>query len=85
MKEFEFTVKAADGLHARPAGILVKEAAKFSSDITMSFNGKDASVKKLFALMKLGVKQGDTVKVTASGADEAEAIKAVETFMGENF
>ena len=51
----------------------------------MSFNGKDASVKKLFALMKLGVKQGDTVKVTASGADEAEAIKAVETFMGENF
>ena len=50
MKEFSFTVKAADGLHARPAGILVKEAGKFSSDITMFFNGKEGSVKKLFEI-----------------------------------
>ena len=85
MKEFSFTVKAKDGLHARPAGILVKEASKFNCDITMFFNDKEASVKKLFALMKLGVKQGDTIKVQASGADEAEAIAAVEKFMGENF
>ena len=85
MKEFEFTVKAKDGLHARPAGILVKEAMKFASDITMTFGDKEASVKKLFALMKLGVKMGDTVKVQATGADEADAIAAVEKFMGENF
>ena len=85
MKEFSFTVKAKDGLHARPAGILVKEATKFASDITMTFNDKEASVKKLFALMKLGVKQGDTIKVKANGADEADAIAAVEKFMGENF
>ncbi|HIW35417.1 MAG TPA: HPr family phosphocarrier protein [Candidatus Treponema faecavium] len=85
MKQFTYTVKAADGLHARPAGILVKEAAKFSSDITMSFNGKEASVKKLFALMKLGVKQGDTVTITANGADESDAVKMIETFMGEHF
>ena len=85
MKEFNFTVKAEAGLHARPAGILVKEALKFSSTITMFFNGKEASVKKLFALMKLGVKQGDTVTVQAEGEDEDKAIKAVETFMGENF
>ena len=85
MKEFSFTVKAKDGLHARPAGILVKEATKFASDITMTFNDKEASVKKLFALMKLGVKQGDTINIKAEGADEADAIAAVEKFMGENF
>lgn len=85
MKEISFTVKAKDGLHARPAGILVKEAMKFQSDIKMYFNDKEASVKKLFALMKLGVKQGDTVKLTADGADEQDAINAVEKFMGENF
>ncbi len=85
MKECKYTIKAADGLHARPAGILVKEAGKFTSNITMSLNGKEASVKKLFALMKLGVKQGDTVTITAEGTDETEAINTIETFMGEHF
>ncbi len=85
MKEFSYTIKAADGLNARPAGILVKEAGQFQIEITMVFNDKTASVKKLFALMKLGVKQGDTVVIKADGPDESKAIDTIKTFMGEHF
>ncbi|MCR5763793.1 MAG: HPr family phosphocarrier protein [Treponema sp.] len=85
MKTFEYTLKAADGIHARPAGVLVKEAAKFKSDITVACKGKEASAKKLFALMKLGAKQNDVITVTVSGEDEDEAFNAVSAFIGENF
>ena len=56
MKKFNFTIKDENGIHARPAGLLVKEANKFSSQIEISSNGKTADAKKIFALMSLGVK-----------------------------
>ncbi len=85
MKEFEYTVKAADGLHARPAGILVSKAAAYTCDITIESKGKDASLKKLFAIMKLGVKQNDKIKVTFSGVDEEAAYAEVKSIIEENF
>lgn len=85
MKSFSYTIKAKDGLHARPAGRLAQEAARFTSDITLECGDKSASVKKLFALMKLGVKQGDEVSIKAEGEDEEAAMAAVQAFMEENF
>lgn len=85
MKTFEYTIKAKDGLHARPAGALVNEAKKFSCEIVAKKDDKEASVKKLFALMKLGVKQNDTISVTFDGADEEEAYKVITAMIGENF
>ena len=85
MKEFEYTIKAADGLHARPAGVLVSKVTKFKSDVTISSNGKDASLKKLFAIMKLGVKQNDKIKVTFNGEDEDEAYNEITKIIEENF
>lgn len=85
MKQFAYTVKDENGIHARPAGLLVKEAQKFSSEISVESNGKTASLKKLFALMGLGVKQGGEIIVTAEGADETEAAAALEEFLQKNF
>lgn len=84
MKEFNYVVKDELGIHARPAGLLVKEAGKFESVITIKKGEKSADAKRLFALMGLGVKQNDEVVVTAEGADEAEAIAAVEEFFNTN-
>ena len=86
MKQFEFTVKDALGLHARPAGLLVSEAQKYESEITLTVarSGKGASLKKLLAVMGLGVKGGDAVSVTVSGVDESEAAQAVERWMKEH-
>ena len=84
MKEFQYTVKDACGIHARPAGLLVKVVKGFSSTATLEKNGKTCDLRKLMALMGMGVKCGDTVTVTVEGADEDTAAPALETFFHEH-
>jgi len=81
MKQFDYIIKDELGIHARPAGLLVKEAGKFASAINIAKGEKKADAKKIFGLMGLGVKCGDTVTTTAEGADEDSAIAALEEFM----
>ncbi len=84
MKELKYTIKDEQGIHARPAGLLVKEAAKFQSAITIESGGKTGDAKKIFSVMSLGVKCGNEITVKADGADEAEAIAAMESFLSTN-
>lgn len=85
MKEFEFVVTDPQGIHARPAGLLVKEAKKFQSTISVFKGARKGDLKKIFTVMALGVKQGETIKVQVEGADEDQAAAAVEAFLKENF
>ena len=85
MKEFKFTVADPLGIHARPAGILVKEAKKFESKITVFKGDKSCDMRKLLALMGMAVKQGDEVVVQIEGKDEEACAAAIEKFMKENF
>lgn len=57
MKEFQYTVKDACGIHARPAGLLVKVAKGFASTATLEKDGKTCDLRKLMALMGMGVKR----------------------------
>lgn len=84
MKTFEYEIKDAVGIHARPAGLLVQEAKKYSSKIMLQVNGKSAEATKLMAVMSLGVKQGQRVTVSVEGADEDEACRGVEEFFRKN-
>ena len=70
--------------HARPAGLLVKEAKKYESECTITKDGKTKKLTQLMMLMSLGVKQGDIVTVTAEGADEEKAIEALKQFFEAN-
>lgn len=85
MKEFEFVVTDPQGIHARPAGLLVKEAKKFESNISVFKGARKGNLKKIFTVMALGVKQGETIKVQVEGADEEQAASIVEAFLKENF
>lgn len=85
MKEFEFVVTDPQGIHARPAGLLGKEAKKFESNISVFKGARKGDLKKIFTIMALGVKQGETIKVQVEGADEEQAASAVEAFLKENF
>jgi phosphocarrier protein len=85
MKEITFTVTDPLGIHARPAGILVKEAKKFSSKITVFKGEKSCDMRKLLQLMGLAVKQGDTINVQVEGDDEDACAAAIEAFLKENF
>ena len=83
MKEFEFVVTDPQGIHARPAGLLVKEAKKFESNISVFKGARKGDLKKIFTVMALGVKQGETIKVQVEG--EEQAASTVEAFLKENF
>ena len=84
MKSFDYVITDEVGIHARPAGMLVKKVKEFSSKITITKGEKSAEAQKLMAIMALGVKKGDTVTVSAEGEDEEAAAAAMETFFKEN-
>lgn len=84
MKEFKYTIKDACGIHARPAGLLVKAVKAFASTATIEKDGKSCDLRKLMALMGMGIKQGDTVTVKVEGDDEEAAAAAIEKFLSEN-
>ena len=83
MKSFVFTVTDPEGLHARPAGMLVKKAKEFSDSITIESNGKKADARKMFGLMGLGIKGGSYITVNVEGADEEATAAAMEAFLKE--
>ena len=85
MKTVEFTVKEELGIHARPAGMLTKEAKKYKSTIMLAKGDKSVNVLKLMALMGLGVKCGDTVTITVEGEDEETCAPVIEEFFNANF
>ena len=84
MKEFRYALRDENGIHARPAGKLVKLAKSFRSTITASFGVKNADVKKLVSLMGLGVKKGDEIIVLVEGEDEEEAASRLSQYFREN-
>lgn len=84
MKTFEYIIKDAQGIHARPAGLLVKEIKKHESTVMIAKNGKAVEGRKLMALMGLGIKCGETVTVTVEGPDEETAAAVMEAFFAEN-
>lgn len=84
MKSFNYTITDPVGLHARPAGLLVKEVKKYASLVTVSKEGKSSDAKKLMMLMGLGVKCGDEITVEVTGADEETAAAELEAFFKAN-
>ena len=85
MKEFTYTITDPVGIHARPAGLLVKAVKALDSAVTIAkADGKSAGGAKLMALMGLGIKQGDTVTVTVEGAGEEADCAALEQFFKDN-
>ena len=84
MKEFKYVVQDELGLHARPAGLLVKEAAKYKSAITLDSGVKKADAKRIMAVMSMGVKKGVEVTVSIEGEDEDAAYETIKKFFEDN-
>lgn len=84
MKTFLYTIKDEQGIHARPAGELVKIAKSFACEIQLGKDGKMVDAKKIFGIMGLAAKQNDTVEFHFSGDDEEQACTTVAAFMEAN-
>ena len=75
MRSITYVITDRVGIHARPAGIVVKAAQKYQSEILVQKGEKQADAKKLMQLMSLGVKGGEEISVTAEGPDEEEGLR----------
>jgi len=84
MKEFKYTIKDELGIHARPAGLLIKEAKKYESVVTIATAEKSTVAKGIMGVMALGVEQGNEVTVSAEGPDEDIAIAGMLAFFEAN-
>ena len=84
MQEFIYTIKDEIGIHARPAGNLVKIAKESQSETIMECRGKTADIKKIFSILSLSVKCGDSVKITVSGEDEQSTAEKIKRYLSEN-
>lgn len=83
MEKFDYKFENDFGLHARPAGVLVKTAKNFESNITVvKGDGNRASAKGLFALLGLKIEGGDTVSVEAEGEEmRRKQLKALNVYL----
>ena len=81
MTEFSYTVHDDNGIHARPAGLLVSQAQKHPCSIRMFCGERQADCKRPFQVMGLG----ETVRICCEGDAEAEAAQALEALMRAQF
>ena len=84
MKTFTYTIKDKEGIHARPAGIIVSEAKKYSSSISITNKGKKADLKRIFGVMGLCVKSNEEVLIEIDGSDEELAYTKLKQLFEEN-
>lgn len=73
------------GLHARPAAKVVDCASRFSSEITLSFNGREIDAKSIMSVLMLAAGQGSEIILNISGEDETAARDAMETLFNSGF
>ena len=84
MKEIKYVITDPLGMHARPAGMLVKAVAPYASKITGTAPTGTADARRLMALMKLAAKQGMELTFTIDGADEDKAAAELQAFLEAN-
>ena len=85
MKSFNYVITDNEGIHARPAGELVKLCKNYKETaITIANGDKSAKATKLLAIMGLGAVKGTEVTFSFDGPDEDAACAAIEEFMKAN-
>src|SRR5271170_1988011 len=73
------------GLHARPAAMFVRVANRFSSDILVEKDGEEINGKSIMGLMLLAAGCGSRLKITVTGTDSNEMVKALEELIARKF
>lgn len=84
MKEVKYIITDELGIHARPAGLLVKAVSQYNCDVIIKIGEKEGNAKSIISIMTLGVKKGDEVTFLVDGTDEAEASETLRVFLSEN-
>ena len=81
----QVVVQGDHGLHARPAGVLAKQAQSFEADIFLVNDGQKADAKSILDVLTLAAGPGDVVEIHARGEDADEALASLRTLFEKKF
>lgn len=88
MQTLRIKIQSSEGLHARPAHLFCTTAVKFKSELkiqNVTKGSKVVNAKSILLVLTLGVESGHEVDISANGADEVEAIQALQELISHNF
>ena len=85
MIERDIEIKNKLGLHARAAAKLVHIAARFKSDIKIRKGDEEVDGKSILGILLLAAGRGSVITVKANGADESDAVQAIEALIDNKF
>jgi phosphocarrier protein len=81
----EVEIRNKLGLHARAAAKLVHIAARFKADIKIRKGDEEVDGKSILGILLLAAGRGSTILLKADGADEREALDAIEKLIEQKF
>jgi len=81
MKKRTMEIRLEDGLEATPIAMLVQVASQYESNIYMETAGKKVNAKSIMGMMSLGLDAGESLIVSADGADEDAALDGIENYL----
>lgn len=81
MKEVKLVIKNETGLHARPAAMVVSEAGKYKSNLTIKKGDREVNIKSILGLLSIGASKGDEITLKADGEDEVQAAEAIASLI----
>ena len=81
----EVLVNNQVGLHARPATFFIQKANEFKCGIWVEKDGRRVNAKSLLGVLSLGIVKGTTITIIADGAEEDEAVEALNVLISSNF
>ncbi|TWU62380.1 MULTISPECIES: HPr family phosphocarrier protein [Crateriforma] len=79
------TVVNPQGLHARPADMIVRAANKYTCNILIGKSGELVDCKSILSLLTLGATQGTELSISAQGDDAAAAIQEISALFENGF
>ena len=85
MAEIQLQIRNQLGLHARACALFVKTASRFKSEVLVSRDGLEVNGKSIMGVMMLAAEEGSTILVKAIGADEGDALSALQELVDGKF
>lgn len=85
MLEKHYIISNEQGLHARPASLVVQAASQSKSSVVLIKEGKEFNAKSILGIMSVGAKKGDQITIRIDGPDEAETDSIIEALFKGNF
>lgn len=73
------------GLHARPASLFVKEAARYKADVSIIKDGREFNAKSIMGILSMGAGKGEKITIVTEGEDEGEAMEGLIDLLASNF